>query len=212
MSITSMTGFARRAGSFEDFQWVWELKSVNGKGLDVRFRAPNWLDGIDISGKKEITRAFKRGSIFASLEISKEECSEKVSVNKEILDQLLNSATKTDGARLSSIKEKLDAKIKDLLGDENTLSYKRLEQEVALLAVKADIREEIDRLKAHFEGAQDIINEGGAVGRKLDFLCQELNRETNTICSKSGDVELTRIGLSMKALVDQFREQIQNIE
>ena len=106
----------------------------------------------------------------------------------------------------------MSEKVNSLLDDDNRLSSERLEQEVALFSVKVDIREEIDRLSAHLENARDLITKGGVVGRSLDFLCQELNRETNTICSKSGDVELTRIGLSMKTLVDQFREQIQNIE
>ena len=81
-----------------------------------------------------------------------------------------------------------------------------------MLAVKADIREEIDRLKAHLEQASDMLNAGGPCGRRLDFLSQELNREANTLCSKSQEVELTRIGLDLKATIDQLREQIQNIE
>ena len=83
---------------------------------------------------------------------------------------------------------------------------------MALIAVKADVREELDRLRAHVAAARELIAGGGAVGRKLDFLSQEFNREANTLCSKSSDVELTRIGLDLKAVIDQFREQVQNIE
>ena len=81
-----------------------------------------------------------------------------------------------------------------------------------MLATRSDVREEIDRLQAHLSAARDLVREGGAIGRRLDFLCQELNREANTICSKSTDIELTRAGLDLKAVVDQLREQVQNIE
>ncbi len=88
----------------------------------------------------------------------------------------------------------------------------RLAQELALLVVKADVSEEIDRLNAHIESARELLSGGGAIGRRLDFLCQEFNREANTICSKAGDVDLTRIGLDLKVLIDRVREQVQNIE
>jgi uncharacterized protein (TIGR00255 family) len=93
-----------------------------------------------------------------------------------------------------------------------SMSEERVAQEVALLAARSDIREEIERLRAHLEQAGELLQQGEAVGRRLDFLCQELNREANTLCSKSADIELTRIGLSLKAVVEQFREQVQNIE
>ena len=88
----------------------------------------------------------------------------------------------------------------------------RVAQEIALLVARSDIREELERLRAHIEQASDLLQQGEAVGRRLDFLCQELNREANTLCSKSADIELTRIGLALKAGVEQFREQVQNIE
>ena len=106
--------------------------------------------------------------------------------------------------------ERFRAKLTELLGRE--LPEERLAQEAAILAVKADIREELDRLEAHIESARDLVAGGSPVGRKLDFLSQEFNREVNTLCSKSGDSELTHIGLSLKAAVDQFREQVQNVE
>ena len=92
------------------------------------------------------------------------------------------------------------------------LSEERLAQETALLVSKADLREELDRLKAHLEAARGLMTADGGVGRKLDFLCQEFNREANTLCSKSQDIELTRIGLDLKATIQQFREQVQNVE
>ena len=88
----------------------------------------------------------------------------------------------------------------------------RLHQEAILIATKADIREELDRLAAHVAQARKLLSGGGAVGRRLDFLAQEFNRETNTLCSKSNDVELTNIGLELKSVVEQFREQVQNLE
>ena len=81
-----------------------------------------------------------------------------------------------------------------------------------LLATKADVREELDRLAAHVEAARALIAEGGAVGRRLDFLAQEFSREANTLCAKSNDRSLTAIGLELKAVVEQFREQVQNVE
>ena len=88
----------------------------------------------------------------------------------------------------------------------------RLHQEAILLASKADIREELDRLAAHVAQSRKLVADGGAVGRRLDFLAQELNRESNTLCAKANDVELTNIGLELKAVVEQFREQVQNLE
>jgi uncharacterized protein (TIGR00255 family) len=88
----------------------------------------------------------------------------------------------------------------------------RLHQEAILMASKADVREELDRLAAHVAQARSLIGQGGAIGRRLDFLAQELNREANTLCSKANDLELTNIGLELKATVEQFREQVQNVE
>src|SRR3546814_143173 len=103
-------------------------------------------------------------------------------------------------------------RISDWSSDVCSSDLDRLVQELALLAGKADVREELDRLTAHVEAARELLDQGGAVGRKLDFLCQEFNREANTLCSKSVDVELTRIGLDLKSSIEQLREQIQNIE
>ena len=114
-------------------------------------------------------------------------------------------------AQPGALRDRLRQQIADLVS-QGTVSAERLEQEIALLAVRADIREELDRLKAHVEEARRLLGSGEAVGRKLDFLAQEFNREANTLCSKSSDVALTRLGLELKAVIDQFREQAQNVE
>lgn len=126
--------------------------------------------------------------------------------------RLTAAAEGTASLRPEAARERLQTLVANLLGASPQLSEERLAQEAALLVGKADVREELDRLKAHVGAARDLLAGGGAVGRKLDFLCQELNREANTLCSKSADVELTRLGLDLKAVIEQFREQVQNIE
>lgn len=128
------------------------------------------------------------------------------------LTRLCGEASTVEATRPEKILERLRGQVKDLLDGSNALSEERLTQEVALLVAKADIREEIDRLGAHIAAASEHVEKGGAIGRRLDFLCQEMTREANTICSKSGDVDLTRVGLAMKATIEQFREQVQNVE
>lgn len=128
------------------------------------------------------------------------------------IETLSGKARECDAARPQAIRDRLAAKIDDLVAAENALAPERLDQEVALLAVKADIREELDRLAAHIKSARELLESSEAVGRRMDFLAQEFNREANTLCSKSGDVALTKIGLDLKAAIDQFREQLQNVE
>jgi uncharacterized protein (TIGR00255 family) len=121
-------------------------------------------------------------------------------------------AETTPGRQPEMIKARIAEQVAALLDATNRLDPDRLHQEAILIASKIDIREELDRLASHVEQAQRLIAGGGAVGRRLDFLSQELNREANTICSKSNDVELTNIGLELKTVVEQFREQVQNLE
>ena len=111
-----------------------------------------------------------------------------------------------------TLKRRLEEQVAALIGASPALPQDRLVQEAALLAAKADVREELDRLEAHQAGARALLGAAGPVGRRLDFLCQEFNREANTLCAKSADVELTDIGLALKAAIEQLREQVQNIE
>jgi uncharacterized protein (TIGR00255 family) len=127
------------------------------------------------------------------------------------IDRCIAEAMQTASAQPAALRDKLAAQVKELLGS-TTIAEDRIAQEVALLAVKADVREEIDRLRSHVQEARALVGSGEAVGRKLDFLAQEFNREANTLCSKSQDIVLTRIGLALKAAIDQFREQAQNVE
>ncbi len=115
-------------------------------------------------------------------------------------------------AEPEAFRARVHEQIRELLGADPPLSGDRLTQEVAYLAGRADVREEIDRLASHVVAARELIGSGGAVGRKLDFLCQEFNREANTLCSKSANLELTRVGLDLKAAIERLREQVQNIE
>ena len=125
---------------------------------------------------------------------------------------LADEAAAGAAAQPAALRERLQARLSELLEARPVLTEERLAQEVALLATKADVREEIDRLRAHAAAGRALLAEGGAIGRRLDFLCQELNREANTLCSKASDVALTRTGLALKAVIDQLREQAQNIE
>ncbi|WP_455182420.1 YicC/YloC family endoribonuclease [Azospirillum palustre] len=126
--------------------------------------------------------------------------------------RLVDAASACASTQPEALREKLRAQVAAILGSFPALSEERLAQEAAILIGKADVREELDRLRAHIQAARDMMAEGGAIGRRFDFLCQEFNREANTLCSKSADVELTRIGLSLKASIEQLREQVQNIE
>ena len=128
------------------------------------------------------------------------------------LDRLCERAADSDGARIEAIRARLDGQLGELLSGAAGLPEERLAQEIALLATKADVREEIDRLRSHCASAREMLSERVPVGRRLDFLCQEFNREANTLCSKSTTEDLTRIGLDFKATIDQFREQAQNVE
>lgn len=128
------------------------------------------------------------------------------------IDMLVDRAVTCAAARPDAIRERLQILVGELLDAGTSVSEDRLAQEAALLVGKADVREELDRLRAHIAAANDLMMESVAVGRRFDFLCQEFNREANTLCSKSADVELTRIGLDLKAAIERLREQIQNVE
>jgi uncharacterized protein (TIGR00255 family) len=295
MPLASMTGFARSQGSAGGYHWAWELKSVNGKGLDLRLRLPQGWDAIEVPARVSAARHLARGNVSAILTVERTGALAAVRVNEEVLAALLEtigriaqrveasppsldgilglkgvmeiteteenaaarreaegavaagfeaalsdlvSARRNEGlalarlletrlveiARLTAaaeasparapeaIRARLAEQVKSIVGTGEKFDSDRLYQEAILLAAKADVREELDRLKAHVEAAQKLLAAGGPVGRKLDFLAQELNRESNTLCAKSNDVSLTAIGLDLKAVVDQFREQVQNLE
>ena len=290
--LASMTGYARADAMFGPARLRVELKSVNGRGLDVRTRLAPGLDAFDIPLRQLLGQSLSRGSVTAAVTLDRQNAASAVSVNpaaletilaamsalsdridarrpsldgilalpgvlvveesrdldEESLEPILMAALREaiaglqqsrleEGGRIAEIlSRQLDA-IADLvnradahpsrsresissrlsqqveaLREEADISPERLAQEALVLATKADIQEEIDRLRAHIAGARALLSASGAVGRRLDFLAQEFNREANTLCSKSNAVELTAIGLDLKAAIDQLREQVQNIE
>lgn len=295
MTLSSMTGFARNAGQWDKYHWTWEIKSVNGRSLDVRCRIPQGYDEVEQTVRKLIKDNIARGSVNISLQVNRDMDTMAFRVNQEMLDTLVEVAVETsmrnhlpqpsldaimgvkdvvqyvenaededtiearDKALIDSfqqtlsdfkatrdaegtamqivlstqlddidrlvkeadhlsqelpalIKQRYMEKVKALLDDKAGVDPERIAQEVVLLATKADVREELDRLQAHISAARKYIKADGQIGRKLDFLTQEFNRETNTLCSKASDIRLTEIGLSLKTVIDQFREQVQNIE
>ena len=155
------------------------------------------------------------GALAALSEVRRAEGARLDAVLREQLQRLAvlgRRARELASAQPAAIFARLSEQMAALLGQSPALTPERLAQEAALLAAKADPREELDRLRAHCEAALALLDGGGPVGRQLDFLCQELNREANTLCAKAGDIELTRVGLDLKATVEQIREQVQNIE
>ena len=281
--LSGMTGFARVSGSHEEMSWSWEVRSVNGKSLDVRLRLPNDLSELDGPIRKRISQDFSRGNMQVSLTLQRGDGGKAYRINEALLDKLekkgakdlsvlltvpgvveevpnnlsdedkkalhinllssfdnlcvrLKSARDDEGEALipillgnvaeiethvktasnfaavlpETLKQNLQDKFQALLGE--NISDERLAQEAAVLAMKADIREELDRLRAHCVQARELMAQGSPIGRKLDFLSQEFNRETNTLCSKSADIELTQTGLALKSVIEQFREQAANVE
>jgi uncharacterized protein (TIGR00255 family) len=290
-ALASMTGFARSEGSAAGLSWAWELRSVNGRGLDLRLRLPAGWDALEPALRETVGKALKRGNVTANLTV-KRETELRLLADPAALEQALTLAMElhrripgspvpraeallglpgvlrpaqaeevvpdtgavaagfaralaalvaargAEGTRLgatlaglldeiATLHRQAAAEAADqpaaqrarvmenlaaLLREAPSLPEERIAQEVALLAARSDVREELDRLASHIEAARALLREAVAIGRRFDFLAQEFNREANTLCSKSASVALTATGLRLKATIEQLREQVQNIE
>lgn len=294
----SMTGFSNASGALGPWRWTWDIRAVNARGLDVRTRLPDWIEGLEQICRKCVSERVARGSVSVALRITRDaEDDGQLSVNGPALAAALdilsevqaaagarglalksmsaaevammkgvlevqsgeddiaplvtqlsaelpplidafNEMRAREGAALDQVlrgqlaevtrlvseaeavlparhdaqKDSLTAALKRVMDNAEGAEPDRVAQELALIVVKSDVREELDRLTAHVAQADALLDADAPSGRKLDFLMQEFNREANTLCSKAGHKELTRIGLDLKALIDQMREQVQNIE
>ncbi len=173
---------------------------------------------IDETAREALLAALRSGSELALDHLSAMRIAEgahlAASVSEKILaiESLTQQAEDRAQARAGMIRERVESLVAEAMAAETRLDRDRLEQEIAHVLVKADVREEIERLKAHVMAARDLLAQGGPIGRSLDFLCQEFNREANTLGSKANDAGLTTIALELKTIIDQMREQVQNIE
>lgn len=296
----SMTGFAAGRGQGAGHSWAWDIRSVNGKGLDLRLRVPDWLEGLEQTLRGEIAAKIARGNVSLTLKLARDgmaEGSEGLRVNTGALSAVLTamatveqaamtagvtlaqgtasdvlavrgvldtSAAEIDTAPLraailadlpallagfcamraaegAALQRLIAAQLDDIarltveagieaqarrdasantlrdalarvLANAEGVDETRLAQELALIAVRTDVTEELDRLAAHIAAARALLADAGPVGRKFDFLMQEFMREANTLCSKAQSLALTRIGLDLKTVIDQMREQVQNVE
>ena len=293
--LQSMTGFARHDGAFDGTAWHWELRSVNNRGLDLRLRLPPGFEAIEPKVRERIQKAVTRGSVNASLSLTRRAIQGEVRVNEAALERVLSiamrvakdagakkprveallglkgvldisddgeqdaertaaeqaavldsldhaiaalvAARREEGARLKdvlsaqideiarlaksveasparsldAIRARLADQVARLMEAGQTLDPQRLHQEAVILATRADVEEELKRLDGHVTAVRDLIADGGDIGRRLDFLAQELNREANTLTSKAADQEIAHAGLALKVVVDQLREQVQNL-
>ncbi len=295
MALSSMTGFAQSSGEKDGLHWQWEIKSVNGKALDIRFRLPSGFEGLETAARASLSQHIKRGNLQVVLTTSGTIAADTVVVNEAVLEQVLgiaerlrdriggmplnaealmglrgvldvvqplqseaemesrvngvrqslevaakalDKARREEGARLANvlsfqldkiesltiaardcparsveaIKARLKEQVARLLETGATFDPDRLHQEAIMISTRADIQEELDRLFGHVEAARALMASPEPAGRKFDFLAQEFNREANTLCSKALDKTLTNIGLELKTVIDQMREQVQNIE
>jgi uncharacterized protein (TIGR00255 family) len=296
LPLTSMTGFADSRGVHGNLRWRWETKSVNGRGLDLRFRAPLGYEGLESGARTLASERFKRGSFQVVLTAAADDAgrgfrvdpvalADAVRLAKRVAEEtgleparvdgllalkgvvvqeenaalddearmardaamleslalaydLLGRARSNEGAKLEAVilkqigeierftleartlavqqpfilRERMMAQLKELIAPGSNVPEERVAQEVAILASRADLSEELDRLAAHCQEARALVASKEPAGRKLDFLAQEFNREANTLCAKSSDIQLTHVGLALKAVIDQFREQVQNVE
>ena len=191
--------------------------SVDGllgiKGV-IEVVEPESNEAEDMAAKEAATAAFEQ-ALTDLVEMRRREGVSLGQILSQRMDEMEQLATKAEaapGRKPEAIKARLAEQIAALLESSDRFDSDRLNQEALLMATKADIREELDRIASHIAQTREMIARGGPIGRRLDFLAQEFNREVNTCCSKSNDVELTNIGLEMKNVVEQFREQVQNLE
>ena len=233
VNLTLQVTSASRCSRFEvNREALAQIEAVMGELSDELQIDPPRIDGLlNIRGVVDLVeeedsaeeREAREQAVLASLDTAldglstarEEEGAHIAAVLDSQLEEiaaLVDAAVGCEEARPERLRERLKAMLSDVLDEASALSEDRLAQEVALLLIKADVREEIDRLSAHIASARDLLAEGGPSGRRLDFLCQEFNRESNTLCSKASEVDLTRIGLDLKAVIEQFREQVQNVE
>ena len=295
MTIKSMTGFARSDGAMGPIGWHWEVRSVNGRGLDMRLRLPPGYEALEVRIREAVAKCVVRGNLTVNLNVKRSEGETRIKLNEAVLGQVLAAldslktrietappraeallgikgvlevvepeesdaemqartaamlaglaealdgmvrAREAEGRHLGTIvrdqiaaierlvatvaasparspeaiRQRLKEQLGRLLESGMDLDEGRLYQEAAMLATRADVEEELKRLGAHIAGARELIASREPAGRRLDFLAQEFNREANTLCSKSSDPETTRAGLELKAVIDQMREQVQNIE
>ncbi|MBV9111419.1 MAG: YicC family protein [Hyphomicrobiales bacterium] len=295
MSLHSMTGFARETGTHGPWRFAWEIRSVNGRGLEVKFKLPPGFEALAEPLRRTVSGKLQRGSVFALLSASRETQIGASPINEALLDAVVGAAVRAaqrhnlpppeisplvavrgvagadesgeseearnasaaaftasfasaleafaharaeEGSRLegvlttqlaaierlteaaeacparqpAAVRERLAKQVRELLEASSSFDPDRLHQEAVLIASRADVREEIDRLRAHVAAARELLATGGAVGRRLDFLAQEFSREANTLTAKANDVALSRIGLELKSVVEQWREQVQNVE
>jgi uncharacterized protein (TIGR00255 family) len=295
--LKSMTGFSRTDGRQGALSWVWEIRSVNGRSLDLRTRLAPGFDAIEPRIKDLAAKRLQRGNLQVSLVVNRDAGVSEIRLNEAVLAQILAAAARVrtlaggsvaplsveallshrgvvetrdatendalngaafdaivasfdacldaliaarsgEGARLAvvmtaqlaeierivaavkaspartpeSIKARLAEQVAKLIDACASFDAARLHQEAVLLATRADVEEELQRLTAHIAAARDLLAVRQPVGRKFDFLTQELNREANTLCAKSNDIEITRLGLTLKTIIDQMREQVANIE
>ncbi|MFI4998133.1 MAG: YicC/YloC family endoribonuclease [Hyphomicrobiales bacterium] len=295
MSLQSMTGFARETGTHGIWRWAWEIRSVNGRGLELKFKLPQGFEPLAEPLRRVAATKLQRGSVFASLSAQLDTGAARPVVDEALLDALIEAAKRAasrhglpppaigpllavrgvvegaesgeseaereaslaafsagfvraldavvsmraeEGARLEAVlaaqlaaierltegadacpgrqpeavRLRLAKQVRELLNASASFDTERLHQEAVLIASRADVREEIDRLRAHVAAAGELLAKGGAIGRRLDFLAQEFGREANTLTAKANDAALSRIGLELKTVVEQWREQVQNVE
>lgn len=296
--IHSMTAYASRTGALGATSWMWEMRGVNARGLDLRLRLPDAVDGVEAAVRKAFTAGLSRGNISLSLRLTRDDDAAPMSLDQDQLDRVLQaldavqerafamgvtlgqptaadvlnqrgvftpgaraeedmtglqaalmadisplladfvamrageganlgavignqldeiekltkSAAIAAEARRPEVQAQLHAAMQRVLAEMTEPDEARIAQELAVLAIKSDVTEEIDRLQSHVGAARALLESPKPAGRKLDFLTQEFNREANTLCAKAQSSPLTAIGLDLKAVIDQMREQIQNVE